>query len=258
MALMQLAKGRGITVFVIGHVNKEGNLAGPKVLEHMVDCVLYFEGDRHMSYRILRAAKNRYGATNEIGVFEMDDTGLRAVSYTHLSYYTLWVHQIKTPIAAMDLLLQAGPDRATEMEIELQKIAQYVDMVLQYLRLDSTAKDLVLQRCQLDAVVRQTVRKYAKLFILKKIQLVFQETKWEVLSDEKWLCFLLEPVSYTHLDVYRDSSICDRYWVQIPSIWLPVSPGELPRADAFAGQGARLYGLFRLQPTGIKRFLFFA
>lgn len=79
MALMQLAKGRGITVFVIGHVNKEGNLAGPKVLEHMVDCVLYFEGDRHMSYRILRAAKNRYGATNEIGVFEMIDSGLREV-----------------------------------------------------------------------------------------------------------------------------------------------------------------------------------
>ena len=79
MALMQLAKGNGITIFVIGHVNKEGNLAGPKVLEHMVDCVLYFEGDRHMSYRILRAAKNRYGATNEIGVFEMDDTGLREV-----------------------------------------------------------------------------------------------------------------------------------------------------------------------------------
>lgn len=79
MALMQLAKGRGVTVFVIGHVNKEGNLAGPKVLEHMVDCVLYFEGDRHLSYRILRAAKNRYGATNEIGVFEMDDSGLREV-----------------------------------------------------------------------------------------------------------------------------------------------------------------------------------
>ncbi|MCI8828641.1 MAG: DNA repair protein RadA [Ruminiclostridium sp.] len=78
MALMQLAKGQNITVFIIGHVNKEGNLAGPKVLEHMVDCVLYFEGDRQ-SYRILRAAKNRYGATNEIGVFEMDDTGLREV-----------------------------------------------------------------------------------------------------------------------------------------------------------------------------------
>ena len=76
MSLMQLAKGEGITVFVIGHVNKEGSIAGPKVLEHMVDCVLYFEGEPHMSYRILRAAKNRFGATNEIGVFEMADSGL--------------------------------------------------------------------------------------------------------------------------------------------------------------------------------------
>ena len=79
MALMQLAKGEGVTVFVIGHVNKEGAIAGPKVLEHMVDCVLYFEGDQHMTYRILRAAKNRFGATNEIGVFEMLDCGLREV-----------------------------------------------------------------------------------------------------------------------------------------------------------------------------------
>ena len=76
MTLMQLAKGQGVTVFVIGHVNKEGSIAGPKVLEHMVDCVLYFEGDQHMTYRILRAAKNRFGATNEIGVFEMENDGL--------------------------------------------------------------------------------------------------------------------------------------------------------------------------------------
>ena len=79
MALMQLAKGEGVTVFVIGHVNKEGSIAGPKVLEHMVDCVLYFEGERQMAYRILRAAKNRFGATNEIGVFEMGDLGLAEV-----------------------------------------------------------------------------------------------------------------------------------------------------------------------------------
>lgn len=79
MALMQLAKGNSITVFVIGHVNKEGSIAGPKVLEHMVDCVLYFEGDQHMSYRILRAAKNRFGATNEIGVFDMMNGGLEEV-----------------------------------------------------------------------------------------------------------------------------------------------------------------------------------
>ncbi len=76
MALMHLAKGMGVTVFVVGHINKEGSLAGPKVLEHMVDCVLHFEGEEHNSYRILRAAKNRFGATNEIGVFEMGDQGL--------------------------------------------------------------------------------------------------------------------------------------------------------------------------------------
>lgn len=79
MKLMQLAKEGNITVFVIGHVNKDGFIAGPKVLEHMVDCVLYFEGEQHMAYRILRAAKNRFGATNEIGVFEMLDCGLREV-----------------------------------------------------------------------------------------------------------------------------------------------------------------------------------
>ena len=76
IALMQAAKGSGFTCFLVGHVNKEGAIAGPKVLEHMVDCVLYFEGDRAMSYRILRAAKNRFGSTNEIGVFEITDTGL--------------------------------------------------------------------------------------------------------------------------------------------------------------------------------------
>ncbi len=79
MALMHLSKSQGITVFVVGHINKDGAIAGPKVLEHMVDCVLYFEGDPNTSYRLLRAAKNRFGSTNEIGVFEMLDTGLKEV-----------------------------------------------------------------------------------------------------------------------------------------------------------------------------------
>ena len=76
---MQLAKGMAITIFIVGHVTKEGVVAGPRVLEHMVDTVLYFEGDRHASYRILRGVKNRFGSTNEIGVFEMRDTGLKEV-----------------------------------------------------------------------------------------------------------------------------------------------------------------------------------
>ncbi len=79
MRLMQYCKSSGVTVFIVGHINKEGVIAGPKVLEHMVDCVLYFEGESHTSYRLLRAAKNRFGSTNEIGVFEMADTGLTEV-----------------------------------------------------------------------------------------------------------------------------------------------------------------------------------
>ena len=80
MQLMRKAKEDGISVFVVGHVTKDGNIAGPKVLEHMVDCVLYFEGERHQNYRILRSTKNRFGSTNEIGVFEMQGIGLVEVT----------------------------------------------------------------------------------------------------------------------------------------------------------------------------------
>ncbi len=79
MSFMRMAKALGITFFIVGHVTKDGSIAGPRVLEHMVDCVLYFEGERHQSYRIVRAVKNRFGSTNEIGVFEMSDRGLTDV-----------------------------------------------------------------------------------------------------------------------------------------------------------------------------------
>ena len=192
------------------------------------------EDYQHLIQRLVRENRQRQAAADSM----LEDL---------TSYYTLWVHQIKTPIAAMDLLLQAGPDRATEMEIELQKIAQYVDMVLQYLRLDSTAKDLVLQRCQLDAVVRQTVRKYAKLFILKKIQLGFQETKWEVLSDEKWLCFLLEQLlsnalKYTpeggKISIFLDGETN----LVIADTGIGIAPEDLPRVfeKGFTGNNGRM------------------
>ncbi|MBQ9765686.1 MAG: DNA repair protein RadA [Lachnospiraceae bacterium] len=86
-ALLQLAKGKGIAVFIVGHVTKEGMVAGPRMLEHMVDTVLYFEGERHASYRVLRGVKNRFGSTNEIGVFEMQECGL--VEVTNPSEYML-------------------------------------------------------------------------------------------------------------------------------------------------------------------------
>lgn len=77
--LMRLAKTKGIPIFIVGHVTKDGSIAGPRILEHMVDTVLYFEGERHHTYRILRAVKNRFGSTNEIGIFEMKETGLEEV-----------------------------------------------------------------------------------------------------------------------------------------------------------------------------------
>ncbi len=85
MTLMRKAKENGITILVVGHVTKDGGIAGPKVLEHMVDCVLYFEGERHQNYRILRGVKNRFGSTNEIGVFEMRESGLIQVENPSLA-----------------------------------------------------------------------------------------------------------------------------------------------------------------------------
>ena len=79
MKLLRISKEKEITIFIVGHINKDGNIAGPKILEHMVDCVLYFEGEKNADFRILRAAKNRFGSTNEIGVFEMTDKGLLCI-----------------------------------------------------------------------------------------------------------------------------------------------------------------------------------
>lgn len=108
-------------------------------------------------------------------------------------YFTLWAHQIKTPIAAIQLLLQTGEDqRSRELSAELFKIEQYVGMVLTYLRLGSDDTDYLFRRCSLDEIVRACARKYAKLFILKKISLSFQPTGMTVLTDEKWLSFVIE------------------------------------------------------------------
>ena len=110
-------------------------------------------------------------------------------------YYSLWAHQIKTPIAAMDLLLQedASPRRGA-LELELLKIGQYVEMVLSYLRLGSDSTDYVLGEYDLDAILRQAVRKFSGMFITKKITLDFKQTGHRVLTDEKWLLFVVEQV----------------------------------------------------------------
>ena len=110
-------------------------------------------------------------------------------------YYTMWVHQIKTPIAAMRLLLQSeDTPKSRECAEELFHIEQYVEMALHYSRLDSDTTDFVIRKTSLDDIVREAVRKYAKLFIRKKIRLDYQPLNIEVLTDEKWLEFVIEQI----------------------------------------------------------------
>jgi len=158
-------------------------------------------------------------------------------------YYTLWAHQIKTPIAAMRLLLQEAP--RPELEGELLKIEQYVEMVLGYLRLGSGSTDYVLRNCELDGLLRQSIRKYARLFILKKISLDFQETGKTVLTDEKWLAFVIEQVlsnalKYTpeggRIRIYGDGET-----LVIADSGIGIQPEDLPRVfeKGFTGYNGR-------------------
>ena len=112
-----------------------------------------------------------------------------------IDYYTLWAHQIKTPIAAMRLILQSEDSLANDELLEqLFKIEQYVEMVLQYLRMESMSSDLVLKKHSLDFIVKQAIKKYAKSFIRKKIRLNYEDLNCEVLTDEKWLVFVIEQI----------------------------------------------------------------
>ena len=114
--LMQIAKGMDISIFIVGHVTKEGVVAGPRVLEHMVDTVLYFEGDRHESYRILRGVKNRFGSTNEIGVFEMRAEGLAEVENPSEYMFS------GKPADASGTLMPCTDERTRPMLLEIQKL----------------------------------------------------------------------------------------------------------------------------------------
>ena len=112
-----------------------------------------------------------------------------------INYYTIWAHQIKTPIAAMQLLLSNDDSEQNKALLaELFKIEQYVEMVLSYLRLDSNSTDYVIKYYSLDKIVKQSVRKYAPLFIQKKISLDLKEINCDVLTDEKWLSFVIEQI----------------------------------------------------------------
>ncbi|WP_286680703.1 DNA repair protein RadA [Tepidanaerobacter sp. EBM-49] len=116
---LRLAKETGSAIFIVGHVTKEGSLAGPKLLEHMVDCVLYFEGERYYSYRLLRAVKNRFGSTNEIGIFEMRDKGLAEVDSP--SKYLLSGKPNGTPGSAVVCILEGTRPLLVEVQALVSK-----------------------------------------------------------------------------------------------------------------------------------------
>lgn len=125
-----------------------------------------------------------------------------------IDYYTLWAHQIKIPISAMGLILQSEESELnSELSMELFKIEQYVEFVLQYLRLESMSSDLVLKKYSLDDIVKQAVRKYARMFVRKKIKLDFQELSCEVLTDEKWLVFVIEQILSNALKYTKEGTI---------------------------------------------------
>ena len=136
------------------------------------------------------------------------ETSLAGVRRENEDYYTMWTHQIKTPIAAMRLLLQTkNVDETGELSAQLFKIEEYVEMALGYVRSESLSSDLLVRRLPLDTVIRQALRKYAAIFIAKKIRLCYDGTDVQVVTDEKWLLFVLEQLLSNALKYTEKGSI---------------------------------------------------
>ena len=163
-----------------------------------------------------------------------------------LDYYTLWVHQIKTPIAAMRLILQGdATDQYHELQAQLFKIEQYVEMVMAYLRVGSESTDFILKEYEINGMVKQAVRKYASMFIRKKISVKLGQLKAKVLTDEKWLCFVIEQVISNAIKYTKDGNITiDSEYettLVIRDTGIGIAPEDLPRIceKGFTGYNGR-------------------
>ncbi|MEL7622217.1 MAG: sensor histidine kinase [Clostridiales bacterium] len=172
-------------------------------------------------------------------------------------YYTLWAHQIKTPLAAMRLLLSEGGGQNNSLLLaELFKTEQYVEMVLQYIRLRSESSDILLQTCSLDELIKGCLRKYARLFALKNLEFSFRETGLKVLTDQKWLSFAIEQVFSNSLKYTPSGKISiyaeDSYLV-IEDTGIGIRAEDLPRVceKGYTGAGGRS----DKKSTGIGLFL---
>lgn len=165
-----------------------------------------------------------------------------------MEYYTTWVHQIKTPISVMRMILQSeDTEEHRELAAQLFSIEQYVEMVLGYLRLESTSTDFVFQNCDLDGIIRQAIRKYAPLFVRKRIRLVYGPVNMEVLTDEKWLLFILQQVLSNAVKYTAQGSItitagADKI-LRIKDTGIGIAKEDLPRIfdHGFTGYNGRTH-----------------
>lgn len=163
-----------------------------------------------------------------------------------LDYYSAWIHQIKTPISSMKMILQQEDTEENHLlSAELFRIEQYTEMALQYLRLDSKTNDFVFQQYDLDSIIRQAIRKYAPQFILRKIRLIYEPVSMTILTDEKWMLFLLEQllsnaIKYTpHGSV--TISVTPEKVLQVADTGIGIAPEDLPRIfeKGFTGYNGR-------------------
>jgi signal transduction histidine kinase len=174
-----------------------------------------------------------------------------------VDYFTQWTHQIKTPIAAQRLLLQSEQNtQSSELEMELFKIEQYVEFVLQYLRLENMSNDLVFKKYELDDIIKQAIRKNAKMFIRKKITLHYSDVNYTVLTDEKWLLFVIEQILSNALKYTSVGSISiyiKKKQLIIEDTGIGILEEDLPRVfdKGFTGYNGRAFK----QSTGIGLYL---
>lgn len=174
------------------------------------------------------------------------------------SYYTVWAHQIKNPIAAMRLLLQTNPSQVhRELLNELIKIEQYVEMVLQYVRIDNVSTDYVFRSYPMDEIVRFVLRKYASIFIAKELKLDYEPLDVDVITDEKWMSFVIEQIVSNALKYTQTGSITiaftDNYELMIGDTGIGIDAADLPRVfeKGFTGFNGR----FEKTSTGIGLYL---